>query len=108
MSDIASSPDSQGVIVAYDGKFTRYTGDRPYKILPIFGEVQVMMKTFRNHFIFRRFDPKRVIFLSGGYRENYEVEFWLVLRNGAFPTLKPSLASIKYRKGIPQPVNDCP
>ncbi|MEO5860021.1 MAG: hypothetical protein ABIR33_13865 [Pyrinomonadaceae bacterium] len=108
MNEVASHHDSQGVIVGYDGQFTRYGGERPYKLLPKFGELQLMMTTFRNHFIFRRFDTRRIVFLSGGYRDDYGLEFWLVAPGGAFPDVRPTLKSIKYGKGTPQPVNDCP
>jgi hypothetical protein len=91
MSDVARSRDSQGVVVAYEGRFTRYRGEQAFKVLPMFGELQLIIKAFRNHFIFRRFDPKRIIFLSGGYRDDFEIESGLYPRAGLFPRSNPLL-----------------
>jgi hypothetical protein len=54
---------------------------------------------------FRRFPKEKVLFISGGFRENHTVELWVVPNGANPPKATPTLESMKYRKG--KPVNMC-
>ena len=109
---INEEPKSIGYAVIYEGRYSKNIYDRkgnaiPKKILPTFGEsvsfTQLMQKYI---FKFRRFSQEKLIFIDGGFRENFTVEFWLVPDGAKLPKPTPTLETMKYRKGAPLKI-DC-
>jgi hypothetical protein len=101
--NLQNSPQSRGHIIVYDGKhsFYDYRKKDPkleYR-LPIFGEATLLTQQMLTHFKFRKFPPEKYLFITGGFRENYTVEFWIVPKGVKPPTPSPTLDEIKYRKG---------
>ena len=68
-------PSMSGYIIFYQGK----------DVLPAGYESNQMQKVVRNHLRFRNFDSSRVIFLTGGFREQAATELYLVPNNAAAP-----------------------
>jgi hypothetical protein len=110
--EVNNHPASKGYIIVYTGKFIIYKLDNKgsFKdsnetILPRLGQSNANIECMMKHLLGWRNMPKeKLLFISGGYRELYTVELWLV-PNGI--TLKPSptLTEMKYRKG--KPVDIC-
>ena len=108
LMDLTDRPGSQGLFIYFDGRFAKYQGKSVRYVLPAIGQAQSRIDFFRSHLVFRGFDSRRITFISGGFREKYEVELWLVPPHGRFPTVKPTLESMKFRKGRPDPIVECP
>ena len=109
---INEQPKSIGYAVIYEGRYSKNIYDRKgnvtrTKILPTFSEsvsyTQLMQKYI---FRFKRFPQKKLLFIDGGFRENFTVEFWLVPDGAKLPKPIPTLETMKYRKGAPLKI-DC-
>lgn len=76
MIAVQNNPAAKGYAIFYQGK----------DILPANYESgpAVHAKMFTNHLRFRRFDPSRIVIISGGFRESLSTELWLV-PSGAEP-----------------------
>lgn len=102
--ELQNNPQSKGFVIVYDGKHYSYDysrGGNP-KIkyqLPVFGEATLLTQQMLNHFKYRNFPSDRYLFISGGYRENYTVELWVVPTGAEPPKPTPTANEIKYRKG---------
>ena len=73
-------PDTIGFIVIYGGRINK------------FGELNERAKRLTNHLVNDlKIDPKRVTVVQGGFRENFEFEFWLSRIKGVFPPLSPTV-----------------
>jgi hypothetical protein len=107
LADLLASPGWQGVVIGYEGNYTDYRPSKPKIVRPVLGEVNTRVHIIRRHIEFRAFDPSRVIFISGGFREDHQFEFYKVPPGGKFPIAKPTLTSIKYRRGKPTPLIGC-
>jgi len=57
--------------------------------------INYMIKQLLN---FRKFPKENFLFISGGYRELYTVELWLLPHRVALKPI-PTLTKMKYRKG---------
>jgi len=55
---------------------------------------------------FYKFPMEKWLFINGGFRENFEVEFWLIPNGAAFPKPTATLETMTYRKGAPRKT-DC-
>lgn len=106
-AELSDSPGWQGVVISYEGDYTDYRPSKPKVVRPVLGEVNALVHIIRKHIEFRAFDPSRVIFISGGFRENHEFEFYKVPPGGKYPIAKPTLTSMKYRRGKPTPLTGC-
>lgn len=103
LATLDKKPESMGLVYVYEGKYgvTLYDkkGGRAEVRLPVVGEAAHRTNIFRVHFGFRKFDPTRYLFIDGGFRENFTVQMWIVPNGAAPPPAKPTLESMKYRKG---------
>ncbi len=102
--ELQNNPQSRGYVIVYDGKhyFYDYSRGRNPKIkyqLPVFGEATLLTQQILKHFKYRNVSPDRYLFISGGYRENYTVELWVVPTGAKPPKSTPTANEIKYRKG---------
>lgn len=100
--------NSVGYIISYEGKYQKSVYDKNRKfmkyqyVLPMFGESNERTYTMMNYIInFRGFPKEKLVFVNGGFRENYTVQFWVVPKLEKPPKIEPTLKNIKYRKGIP-------
>lgn len=103
--EIAQFPKSKGYIIVYDGKYIKYKVNskgyfEPTKqtILPIFGQSTHDIRFMIEHLLgLRQYPKENFLFISGGYRELYTVELWLVPQ-GAILKPTPTLTNMRYRK----------
>ncbi|MDI1241317.1 MAG: hypothetical protein PSX80_05290 [bacterium] len=109
LAELSNSKDGSGLVVLYEGKYINYTSQRSYLVAPVFGEVNIRANLIRNHFKGRGFDPSRITFASGGFRDEHLVELWVIPPGGTYPKPKPTRDKIEYRKGKPSTVlPSCP
>ena len=102
--ELQNNPQSKGYVIVYDGKhyYYDYSRGRNPKIkyqLPVLGEATLLTHQMLKHFKFRVGPSDRYLFISGGYRENYTVELWVVPTGAKPPKPTPTLEDIKYRNG---------
>lgn len=98
LAELHNHPASKGVIVLYEGKYWNYAKEA--LVWPIFGEVHIRARMIRDHFSHRGYyDHKRVVFITGGIRDEHYIGLWLVPSGATFPKPKPTRETIRYRKG---------
>lgn len=68
LAELAQNPETQGYIMIYQG------GD----VLPANYDSPVAERMFRNHMMFRGFDPSRVTLINGGFRGEGMTQLWIV------------------------------
>ncbi|MCU1287835.1 MAG: hypothetical protein JWN60_64 [Acidobacteria bacterium] len=111
MNALSNDGTSRGFIVVYEGRYSEYVYNKKKEgklksFLPRFSESAFRVHLMQNYMInFRRFPKEKVLFISGGFRENHTVELWVVPNGANPPKATPTLESMKYRKG--KPVNMC-
>lgn len=98
---LKGKPESIAFIISYEGKYPVYSGKKKKYILPRFGESNARTQAMKERLYFLQYDPKKFIFIDGGFREKYTVEFWIVPKGAIPPKSTPTLKTIKYRKGNP-------
>lgn len=109
LAELSVNGGAKGVIVLYEGKYPQFGRSQAVMVPPVFGEVHSRFALFRNHIQARNFDIGRILFISGGFRENHYGEFWLVPVGSALPIPKPTLKTMQYRKGKPTSIfPSCP
>jgi len=103
--ELQNNPQSTGFVIVYEGKYTQNVhnrkGSKQKTYLPVFGEAALRIKSFRQHFVFRGQAGGPYLFIDGGYREFHTVELWIVPDGAKPPLAKPTLDTMKYRKGRP-------
>lgn len=101
---LQDNPEAIGFVISYEGKYAIYEGKKLKKklLLPKYGETSCRIQAIRNHIKERRkFPIDRILFVDGGFREEQEIEFWIVPENAEFPKLTPTLDKIQYGVGKP-------
>lgn len=78
LAELSKQPQVQGYIINYNGT----------NVLPAQYGVLSRERELMNHIRFRRFDPSRITFVNGGYRDEIITELWLVPPGAEAP--KPS------------------
>jgi hypothetical protein len=101
---------AKAFIIIYEGRYSLNVsnkGENEKRIfLPRFGESVVRTQIMQNHLLnFRNLPREKILFVSGGFRENHTVELWVVPNGANPPKPTPTLENMKYRKG--NPVNVC-
>lgn len=81
LAELAQNPESQGYIMIYQG------GD----VLPANYDSPVAERMFRNHMMFRGFDPSRVTLIKGGFRDEGMTQLWIVPPGAVPPSPEDSL-----------------
>ncbi len=106
--ELQNNPQSMGFIIFYEGNYSDRIYDDKGNVktvktdLPRYGDVNARIKIIRDHIRLRRYDPNSVLFIDGGFREEFGIEFWLVPNGADLPKPTPPLDRIKYRKGKPE------
>ena len=95
------APKSIAYIILYEGKHRDFYADKEKYILPRFGESVARTRTMQRRLGFLKYNPKNFVFIDGGFRENYTVEFWIIPDGTNSPKPTPTLEVMKYRKGTP-------
>lgn len=109
LAELSKSTDLRGAIIMYEGKYPKDGDVESELVRPVFGEIQGRVELFRSHVKNRGVNIKKIAFISGGFRENHWVELWLVPPGASFPVPKPTLRSMRYRKGRPTSIfPSCP
>ncbi len=106
LAEVSSEPDSLGAIVFYEGKYVRTDWrrngtTRKTWVLPTFAEAHKRIRWIEIYLNFRGSPKDRIRFVSGGYREKFTIELWVVPIGARLPTARPMLEDMKYRKGKP-------
>ena len=89
--ELQNAPDAQGYILVYGG---RRDSKRD--------EVQVRGSRMKRYLVENRgLKARRVQVLTGGYRENFTVEFWLVPRDESAPAAAPTVKArdVRFKRG---------
>ncbi|MCB1024121.1 MAG: hypothetical protein KDB79_07020, partial [Acidobacteria bacterium] len=112
-NEIRNGNNSQfGYVVVYEGKHDRYVYDRRSNgtlktFLPVEGEANRYGETVRNYLQKNRGISKNdLMIVSGGFREKFSTELWIVPRGGKIPKATPTKDTMKYRRGDPTDICD--
>ena len=103
---LSEEPKSKGIVIVYEGKYAKYVDARNGKstikyILPSVGESIFRTREMQDILVFFKFPMENFLFIDGGFRENFEVELWVVPNDAKMPKPTPTLETMKYRKGAP-------
>jgi len=102
----ANNVDSKIYVLVYEGKVSRYVYERRGKSRiqvsdPEVGLANARIVSMKKYLAFKKYDDRKFVFLSAGYRENFTVEIWLVPDNAKKPVPRATVAKMNYRKGKP-------
>lgn len=106
-TQLQNDPLSTAFIIYYEGNHLVSTYKKGKLIntksfLPRYGDANSRIQVFRDYIKLRRYDRDRILFINGGYRKEFTVEFWIVPKSADLPKPTPTLDRIKYRKGKPE------
>ena len=111
--EVNNSPNQISYVIVYEGKYRKSVYDRKgnfikhESVLPMFGESTERTRTMMDYLInFRRFPEEKIMFISGGFREEHLVQLWIVPKGEKMPEIKPTLETMQYRKGTPIDICD--
>ena len=113
LSKINNSTDSKGYVFVYSGKIKEFIYDKNNKnqgtkyVFPEVSEAQELIGYLKRHHLFRRFPSEKIVFVEGGFREKFTIEFWLVPDEVDAPKPTPTLKKIKQRKQTRKPFGFC-
>lgn len=104
-SQLQSNPEVQAYIVFYGGRCYSscgydYPRHRPRR--PLQREAETRAARIKPYLVNTRgLDPERISVISGGHRESWTAELWIVAKGGKPPPLSPTVQpqDVKYRKG---------
>jgi hypothetical protein len=96
---LQNEPNAKGVMIFYGGR--RFRGRLPKQ-----GEAAARAARMKPYLVGRRsIQSERVIMIDGGYREEFQVELWVIPADATPPSPTPTVPAdqIKFRKGKPIP-----
>jgi hypothetical protein len=97
--DLNKAPDAKGVIMFYGG--IQFRGRLPRR-----NEAAMRAARMKPYLVNQRGIPAdRVVVINGGYRAEWEVEFWILSPGQALPDPQPLLrtSDVRFRKGKARP-----
>jgi hypothetical protein len=92
---LQNEPSTKGVVIFYGGR--RFKGRLPKR-----GEAAARAARLKPYLVEKRGIPTdRVIVIDGGYREEFQVELWVIPANIMAPSPNPTIPAkdIKFQKG---------
>jgi hypothetical protein len=98
---LQNEPQAQGYIIFYEGRRYASCGKR-LPLIPRRGEAAARAARMKPYLTETRgLDPQRITILSGGYREEWTAELWIVPQGAEPPKPTPTLKAkdVKFRKG---------
>ncbi|MDQ3800446.1 MAG: hypothetical protein M3384_13440 [Acidobacteriota bacterium] len=101
---VNNSSGAKGYVIVYPGNLKQFIYDRNWKnkgikyVKPAANYARELIGYFKSHLRLRRFPAERIVFIEGGFREEFTIEFWLVPKDAAPPTPTPTLKKIKQAK----------
>ncbi len=105
LSNLANGLEKESIsfafIILYEGKHHVLDLRKEKYVLPRFGEDLARTRTMQRLLDFMKFNESKFIFTSGGFREKYWVEFWIIPKGAKLPKATPTLERMNYRKGTP-------
>jgi len=96
--ELQNNPKAKGYFIFYGGKSHPVCNTNR---TPKRGEIDIISTIFKNHVKFRNQDLGRVVWIDGGYRENWTAEFWIVPNDADAPKPTPTVKEkeIKFKRG---------
>ena len=104
----ANNPNSQIYVFVYEGKEKRgfYKNDKMVWLkpsLPPSGLAKAKIDSMKEYIKkWKKRPVENYVFVNGGFREEFQVEIWLVPPGAEPPTPTPTLQKMEYRKGGPR------
>jgi hypothetical protein len=92
---LQNEPNAKGVVVFYGGR--RFRGRFPKQ-----GEAAARASRMKPYLVERRGIPsERVVVIDGGYKEEFQVELWVIPAEATTPSPNPTIPAkdIKFQKG---------
>lgn len=89
-------------IIFYEGKFYDSFRKDKKKFLPKLGEAEARVNEMIDYLVNQRgINPSLITKTNGGFRENFNAEFWVISNTSKPPELSPTVnpKEIKFRKG---------
>lgn len=111
--NLNNNPDAKAYIFVYQGKLTKAIYDKKGKlkridnISPPKNQDKEIIGYLKRDVKFRSVPTDKIIFIEGGFREKFTIEFWLVPFGANPPQPTPTLSKIKQRKPIHHPYGYC-
>lgn len=82
----SSQGAADAYVVVYGGRANKY------------GELEERTKRVKNYLLgFKKLDPSRVMFVTGGFREKFAFEMWLSPVKNSYPPLSPTVSPEQVR-----------
>jgi hypothetical protein len=98
--EIKKQQGSKGYVIVYNGKLVLPLYNSENKtVYPHRNEAKSEIENIKARIKFFRFDKTRLVFIEGGLREYFTIEYWIVPANAKPPIPSPTLKTMKYRKG---------
>lgn len=101
--EVADFPQAKGFIISYEGRYNydSYGKNVGSKFqLPVLGESVYRNNLIKQYLVESRgISADKLLFISGGFRENYTLEFWIVPAGAKMPAPTLTLDKTTYRKG---------
>ncbi len=96
--ELQNNPETKGYIIYYGGKNHSVCN---VNRLPKHKEINIIVTTFKDQVVFRNQDLGRIVWINGGYRENWTTELWVVPNNADAPKPTPTVKEkeIKFKRG---------
>lgn len=104
--ELGNNPSSRIYVFVYEGKTQRYkyrNGEdfTIESVLPQYALAKAKINSMKKLLSVRKVPIENFVLVSGGFRENFTVEFWLVPAGAKQPEPTPTLTKMRYRKGKP-------
>jgi len=110
MLNLTASPGAKGYVIVYEGNVEEPVYDKKYRVVGKYltpsakGSAKALISYFKNHLGFRKYPTERFVFINGGFRKKFSIEFWVVAEGSTPPPLSPTLKKIKQY--IAKPITD--
>jgi len=97
------NPDAKMYIFVYEGnvKLDGGTSKRPTILRPIVGSARAKIRSMKKLISSQDVPLDRFVFIDGGFRDEPQVEIWLVPRGADPPKPSPTIVRMHQRKGTP-------